>query len=221
MDRSRIPLNPLWPEPDPIPAVAVRALHDGKRIALLIQWRDAIANGVPVRVQDFQDAAALQFSLSGTAPFLGMGDSNNPVNIWQWKTGWQEEVDGNRPDVQTEFASMHVDVYPDTTPLYRTSEAAGNLLARMHSSPIEDANARGFGTMKSQSLKGQNVQGKGVWRDGFWNVLFVRELKSKDDEDVKFVSGKPVPVAFAIWNGQQRDRNGRKVISNWCQLALE
>ncbi|MBI4659844.1 MAG: c-type cytochrome [Verrucomicrobia bacterium] len=221
IESVRVPLNPLWPEPSPIPAVAVRALHDGKRVAILLQWRDAIANGAPVRVQDFQDAAALQFALNGGTPFLGMGDAKNPVNIWQWKAGWQQEVDGQRQDVNTEYASMHVDVYHDTTPLYRTAEAAGNLLARIHSSPIEDANARGFGTMTSQPLKSQNVQGKGVWRDDFWNVLYVRELKSKDADDVKFVSGKPVSVAFAIWNGEQRDRNGRKVISNWFQLILE
>ncbi|MBM3837601.1 MAG: c-type cytochrome [Verrucomicrobia bacterium] len=221
VEAARVPLNPLWPEPDPIPAVAVRTLHDGKQIAILLQWRDAIANGAPVRVQDFQDAAALQFSLNGTTPFLGMGDPKNPVNVWQWKAGWQAEIDGQREDVHTEYASMHVDVYPETTALYRTAEAAGNLLARIHSSPIEDATAWGFGTMKSQSLKGQNVRGKGVWRDGFWNVLCVRELKSKEAEDVKFTPGKPVPVAFAIWNGQQRDRNGRKVISNWFQLVLE
>lgn len=221
IEAVRVPLNPLWPEPDPIPAVAVRTLHDGKRIAILLQWRDAVVNGAPVRVQDFQDAAALQFSLGGIAPFLGMGDTNNLVNIWQWKAGWQEEVEGRRQDVNTEYASMHVDLYQDTTPLYRTAEAAGNLLSRIHASPIEDANARGFGTMKSQPPKSQNVQGKGVWRDGFWNVLYVRELKSKDADDVRFVRGKPVPVAFAIWNGEQRDRNGRKVISNWFQLILE
>ena len=46
-------------------------------------------------------------------------------------------------------------------------------------------------------------------------------MKSKDADDVKFVSGKPVPVAFAIWNGEQGDRNGRKMISNWYQLILD
>jgi len=38
---------------------------------------------------------------------------------------------------------------------------------------------------------------------------------------VKILAGKPVPVAFAVWDGQNRDRNGRKVISNWYQLILE
>jgi len=222
MDPARIPLNPLWPENDLIPAVAVRAVHDGKRLAILCQWRDPIADGAPVRVQDFQDAVALQFSLNGSTPFLGMGDVKNPVNIWQWKAGWQQEIEQRRPDVNTVYVSMHYDVYFQTNALYRTAEAANNLLAQpLRHSPIEDANAHGFGTLKSQPQSQQNVEGKGIWRDSHWNVVFVRDLKSPDADDVKFVVGKPVPVAFAVWDGQNRDRNGRKVISNWLKLVLE
>jgi mono/diheme cytochrome c family protein len=221
MDPVRVPLNPLWPEKDPIPAVAVRAVHDGKRLAIFCQWRDPIVNGAPIRVQDFQDALALQFSLTGNTPFLGMGDAQNPVNIWQWKAGWQQEMDTRRPDVQDQYASMHVDLYPETKALFRTAEAAANLLALPHASPIEDANAHGFGTMQSQPAASQNVKGRGVWHDSFWNVIFIRDLKSKDGDDVKFVAGKAVPVAFAIWNGATGDRNGRKVISNWYKLVLD
>lgn len=223
VDSMRVPLNPLWPEPYPINGVAVRALHNGRQLAVLLQWRDDIFDGAPVRVEDFQDAAAMQFSLSGRFPFLGMGDPLNPVNVWQWKAGWQQDVDGNRPDVNTVHPAMHVDVYtdPQMHGLYRTAAMAGNLLAATGmKSPVEDANARGFGTMASQPPTGQNVRGRGVWRDGFWSVVFVRDLKSRDKDDVQFVSDRPVPVAFAVWNGAQRDRNGRKVISNWFRLVL-
>jgi DMSO reductase family type II enzyme heme b subunit len=221
MDPVRVPLNPLWPEPDPVPAVAVRAVHDGRRVAILCQWRDAVANGAPVRVQDFQDAVSLQFSLNGNTPFVGMGDLDNPVNIWQWKAGWQQEVDGNPQDVREVYNSMHVDTYFQPERRFRTAADAGNLLAVAHRSPVEDANARGFGTFAPQPLSQQNVQGKGVWRDGFWSVVFVRELRSRDPGDVRFAAGKPAPVAFAVWDGEQRDRNGRKLISNWYQLVLE
>ena len=220
-DPVRIQVNPLWPEKDLIYAVAVRAVHDGKRLAILCQWRDPIVNGGAVRVQDFQDAVALQFSLNGTTPFLGMGDAKNPVNIWQWKAGWQQEAEGERQDVNTVYASMHVDFYFQTNALYRTAEAAGNVMSQAHKSPIEDANARGFGTMQAQPMKSQNVHGKGIWRDGHWHVVFVRELKSRDGDDVKFATKKSVPVAFAIWDGENRDRNGRKVISNWYNLTLD
>jgi hypothetical protein len=170
-------------------------------------------------VQDFQDAAALQFSQNGSTPFIGMGDAKNPVNIWMWKAGWQQEAEGQRQDMREQYNSMHVDFY--FTHASQTAAAAGNLNALPHRSPIEDANARGFGTFTPQSASAQNVQGKGVWHDGFWAVLFIRDVKSKDEEDVKLEIGRPVPVAFAVWNGEQRDRNGRKVISNWYQLTLE
>ncbi|HYV28609.1 MAG TPA: ethylbenzene dehydrogenase-related protein [Candidatus Eisenbacteria bacterium] len=222
MDPARIVLNPLWPEKDLIPAVAVRAVHDGRRVAILCTWHDPIADGAPVRVQDFQDAIALQFSMSGNTPFLGMGDAQNPVNLWQWKAGWQQEFESQRPDVNTVYVSMHADIYFQTNALYRTAEAAQNLLSQpTHRSPVEDANARGFGTMKSQPPAGQNVKGKGIWRDSHWNVVFIRGLKSRDADDVKLAIGKPTPIAFAVWDGQNRDRNGRKVVSNWHKLILE
>jgi mono/diheme cytochrome c family protein len=219
MDPTRVTLNPLWPEKDTIYAVAIRAVHDGKRLVVHCTWRDPIADGAPVRIQDFQDAIALQFSLNGNTPFLGMGDAKNPVNIWQWKAGWQQDVEGDRPDVAQLYPAMHADTYFATS--YRTAVDAGNLISAPHKSPIENATARGFGTFKSRPASAQNVDGKGLWRDGSWSVVFIRNLKAKDAEDVKLIAGKPVPIAIAVWDGQNRDRNGRKLISNWQKLILE
>lgn len=221
IDPVRVPLNPLWPEPKPVPAVAVIAVHDGKRVAILCTWRDASFDGSAVRMEDFQDGAALQFSMNGMTPFLGMGDPKNPVNLWFWRAGWQSEVGGNRPDVREVHPSMHVDFYPEKGALFTTAIAAGNVISIEHASPVEDANAHGFGTLKSQPVAQQNVQGKGVWRDNAWSVLFTRDLEPPDADDVKLTPGRATPVAFAVWNGEQRDRNGRKVISNWFRLVLE
>jgi mono/diheme cytochrome c family protein len=221
LDPVRVPLNPLWPEPELVYAVAVTAVHDGRRVAILCQWKDDLPNGAPVRVQDFQDAASIQFSLTGDFPFLGMGDAKNPVNLWQWKAGWQAEAEGHREEERDLYQAMHVDTYFQPERQFATSIQAGNLISRPHKSAVEDANARGFGSFKSQAREQQNVQGKGLWAAGSWNVVFFRDLKSKDAEDVKLAPGRQVPVAFAIWNGEQRDRNGRKVVSNWYQLVLE
>jgi DMSO reductase family type II enzyme heme b subunit len=220
LDPVRVPLNPLWPEPNQVYAVGVAAVTDGKELAVLLQWRDELPQNTAIRVQDFQDGAALQFSLSGRYGFLGMGDKDNPVNLWNWKAGWQAEAEGGGPpDMNAVYPSMHVDSYQPTN--FMTAVSAGNVVSQPHTSPVEDANASGFGSFTSQPLKQQNVRGKGVWHDGFWNVVFIRDLKSKDADDVKFVAGKPVPVAFAIWNGEQHDRNGRKMVSNWYQLILD
>lgn len=220
LDPVRVPLNPLWPEPNQVYAVAVSAVTDGKQLAVLLQWRDELPQNTAIRVQDFQDGAALQFSLSGKYGFLGMGDKENPVNLWNWKAGWQAEAEGGgAPDMDSVYQSMHVDAWKFTN--YNTAVSAGNVISQPHKTPVEDANAAGFGSFKSQPIAQQNVAGKGVWHDGFWSVIFVRDLKSKDADDVKFVAGKPVPVAFAIWNGEQHDRNGRKMVSNWYQLILD
>lgn len=220
LDPVRVPLNPLWPEPNQVYAVAVSAVTDGKKLAVLLQWRDDLPKTSAIRVQDFQDAAALEFSLTGKYGFLGMGDAQNPVNLWNWKAGWQAEVEaGAAPEMRAVYQSMHVDAWTFTN--FSTAVAAGNVISQPHRSPIEDANAAGFGSFKSQPINQQNVEGKGVWHDGFWNVIFIRELKSKDRDDVKFAAGKPTPVAFAIWNGEQGDRNGRKMVSNWYQLLFD
>lgn len=221
LDPVRVPLNPLWPEPNQVYAVAVSAVTDGKQLAVLLQWRDELPQNTAIRVQDFQDGAALQFSLSGKYGFLGMGDKDNPVNLWSWKAGWEAEVGGHAPDVHDSYNSMHVDTYFQEDRHFATARDAGNVISQLHKSPVEDANAAGFGSFKSQPVAQQNVEGKGVWHDGFWNVVFIRDLKSKDADDVKFVAGKPVPIAFAIWNGEQHDRNGRKMVSNWYQLILD
>ncbi len=217
-DPVRVPLNPLWPEPNQIYAVAISAVTDGRKLAVLLQWRDELPQNTAIRVQDFQDGAALQFSLSGKYGFLGMGDKDNPVNLWSWKAGWQA-ADGGTPEMDSVYQSMHTDAWTFTN--YNTAVSAGNVISQPHRSPVEDANAAGFGSFRSQPIKQQNVAGRGIWHDGFWNVVFIRDLKSKEAEDVKFVSGKPVPVAFAIWNGEQHDRNGRKMVSNWYQLILD
>jgi DMSO reductase family type II enzyme heme b subunit len=219
LDPVRVPLNPLWPEPHQVYAVTVSALTDGKQLALLLQWRDDLPQNTAIRVQDFQDAAAVQFSLTGSYGFLGMGDANNPVNLWQWKAGWQAEVENHAPAMHDTYPSMHVDTFFPTN--FNTAANAGNVISQPHASPVEDANARGFGSFTSQSPAQQNVRGQGVWHDGFWNVVFLRNLKSKDAGDAQFTGGKPVPVAFAIWNGEQGDRNGRKMVSNWYQLVFQ
>jgi hypothetical protein len=39
--------------------------------------------------------------------------------------------------------------------------------------------------------------------------------------DRQVAAGTPVPVAFAVWNGAERDRNGQKAVSVWQQLRIE
>ena len=64
----------------------------------------------------------------------------------------------------------------------------------------------------------QNVAGKGVWAANEWKVVFVRSLAPAGEGDALLSDG--VPVAFAVWNGSEGDRNGIKASWLWYRLGL-
>ena len=65
-------------------------------------------------------------------------------------------------------------------------------------------NAQGRGTTKRT---GASFPARGVYRDGVWQVAL--ELPAVP---------AGVPLAFAVWDGSQQDRDGRKYFSVWYRL---
>ena len=101
--------------------------------------------------------------------------------------------------------------------VYNPGRATGNILsdASMRVSPVEDLNAEGFSTLTTQAH--QDVQGKGNWSNNRWSVVFKRSLTNSDANDTQFTGGK-TPMAIAIWNGQNKERNGQKAVTQWNEL---
>ncbi len=136
-----------------VKAVTIRAIHNGREVALLLEWVDAIKDATMDRLDSFRDAAALMFPLdpkNPPEPIMGhryMGERSALVNIWQFK------ADRNEED---------------------------------RSSPVEDLNAMGPGTLTTQDR--QDVSGKGAHRSGRWKVVFLRSLKT-DNEGMTRNSG--------------------------------
>jgi len=101
--------------------------------------------------------------------------------------------------------------------VYNPGRATGNILsdARMRVSAVEDLNAEGFSTLTTQAH--QDVAGEGNWRNNRWAVVFKRALKTGDSNDTQFSGGK-TPMAIAIWNGGNKERNGQKAVTQWNTL---
>jgi len=53
-----------------------------------------------------------------------------------------------------------------------------------------------------------------------WRVVFKRAVSTNDVNDVQFRSGQNIPVAFAVWDGQNVERNGMKGISTWFTAKM-
>jgi hypothetical protein len=235
--------RPILPESH-IKAVTVRALHNETQLALALEWADDTRNDQSLRVEDFRDGVAVQFPVAAGMPFYCMGQQGGDVNIWHWKADWQAAIIAQQtaPDhvddqggarLLATYPNFYVDQYPFTTAAdnvvlagyadvnYLPSQAAGNLIASaVHTSPVEDLMAGGFGSLTSQPLAAQNVQGYGAWDNGRWRVIFYRDLLSPEVEDVSFTLAQPYSMAFAAWDGANGERNGEKSTSQWVTLQL-
>ncbi len=217
-----------------IKSVTARALQNISRVAVLVEWTDETQDNRLVSIQDFRDAVALQFPLAAGQPYFCMGQQGGNVNIWHWKADWQADLLA-RQDMETRYPDMYVDYYPFaksaegviasaadyTDQNYLPALETGNLFAAIaHNTPVEDLNAGGFGSLTAQPAEAQNVQGYGVWADGKWQVIFSRDLASSETNDISFTPGKTYSLAFAVWDGSNKERNGQKSTSQWVSLHL-
>jgi hypothetical protein len=209
--------------------IRVRALHDGKMVYIELTWADTTADRSPLRQTHFTDAVAVQFPLQLGPPLASplMGDRTRPVNIWQWKAAWQDEVTRGR-DLKVAYPNMFVDYYYDVHLAKTQSDregfnagaAAGNFISQgKRSSAVEDLVAWGFGTITTQPR--QDVVGFGAWAAGRWTVVMARPLVTPDPADAQFAAGGRTMVNFAVWDGGQRQRNGQKNVTLvWWPLTF-
>jgi hypothetical protein len=219
-----------------VPAISVKAIHNGQWIAFWLAWNDATRDVNATKPDQFRDAAAIQLPLNPQGTAICMGVPGQLVNLWHWKADWQEDVDQGFRDVVDAYPNFWGDFYPfaEGKPPFRMSKdfsssdarayligwSVGNPLSNPERvSPVEDLNAIGFGTAATQP--NQNVVGKGVWKDGKWHVVYARPLTSPDGQDAQLTPGQNSMAAFAVWNGSNREVGARKQTSTWYVLELE
>jgi len=229
-DSYSIPISRLW-QSDNVnyQMVEVQAVYNSKYIAIKLEWEDLTSEESLYRVQDFQDGAAIQFSIDGTKGFHGMGSEDHPTDIWFWKAEWQiRVVEKTDSDIVLAYANRISDSDVETYPAlmndmaYISGRDAGNINSESgKTSPVENVTAVGPQTVTSFHENNQQVLGKGTWDGQKWRVVFVRGRKSDSEQKVNFKKGDRIPVGFAIWNGSERDRNGQKMVSTWYDLELK
>lgn len=233
-----------------VKTVMVKMATNGKDIAVWGNWGDQTLNETVIGPQDFRDQMAVQFPVqtSGAPPFQCMGQSGGTVNIWRWNAEWQKDLGtgvAGMWDVDQQYPSIAWDYYYEepsggVTYMDRIGRSlgpfnegiwSGNIMAdpNLRNSSVEDLNANGFSTLTTQVS--QNVQGNGLWEPygalkggccngPTWRVVLKRSLTTDDPNDVQFKPGMTVPVAFAVWDGANVERNGMKGISTWFTAKL-
>lgn len=239
---TEIALMTLWQRLRAPTHVVVRVLHDGKELGVCVEWDDAGTDGAMLAPQLFSDGAAVMFSL--TKPFapIQMGDKDHPVNVWHWRFDRQidmaefQDLDALYPGNVNDGYFCDPGNYPPTTDqkphlplgqgasldkLWLSGWGAGNPVSEpLKTTPVQDLNAFGFGTLEAQPADRQNVEGKGVWIGGRWRVVFRRPLASDFKMDAPLAPGSELWMAFAVWDGAAGDRANQKSITFWQTVKL-
>jgi ethylbenzene dehydrogenase len=197
--------RPAWPEPS-ARALAIRSVHNGTELAFLLEWQDNTKND-RLSPGTFRDGAAIGLPLGDAPAFFCMGQLDHYINIWHWKADWQSDIDrraaraGEQKGPPGEVRRFEV-------------------IPRRISS-VEDLVGGGFSTLTTKVAQGR-VQGKAVWKDGVWRVVIRRPLASTDPEnEARLEPGRLQAVAFAVWNGENKERNGQKAVAPWFQLSID
>ena len=204
---GQIITRPVWPEPSS-KVISVRSIHNGKDISFLVEWRDATKNerltpGV------FRDGAAVALPLGDAPAFFCMGQLDHYVNIWHWKADWQSDVDRRaaraKEKKRKKRGIRRFEVIP------------------RRSSSVEDLIGGGFSTLTTKARQGR-IKGQAEWKSGFWRVVMKRPLTRQGKEaenEATIIPGRMQAVAFAVWNGENKERNGQKAVASWLQLLVD
>jgi DMSO reductase family type II enzyme heme b subunit len=67
----------------------------------------------------------------------------------------------------------------------------------------------------------QVTSAHGGWKDRRWTVVLRRRLQVSPDVGLELSGGARCSIAFALWDGAARDRDGQKLVSIWHDLELE
>jgi DMSO reductase family type II enzyme heme b subunit len=73
-----------------VSSVELRGCHDGTSMFVHLQWADLVENDGQGDGDEFPDAAAVVFPISGDAPINTMGSERQAVNAWYWRAGSPE-----------------------------------------------------------------------------------------------------------------------------------
>jgi mono/diheme cytochrome c family protein len=217
-------VSPLWWREYADPDLQVQAAHDGETLAVRLSWRDVTRNVDVLRTEDFEDMAALQLSRSQPEPFVGMGAVDRAIDLWLWR---------GRALSDAVAANPELDDYPFASPLYGqinkgqklpdfvTARAAGNPnAADDRNGKASSLTAGGFGSTTFRPRTSQLVSSHATYADGRWSLVLRRPLAVKPDDGVSLKPGETCSIAFALWDGAARDRNGQKLISIWHDLRI-
>jgi DMSO reductase family type II enzyme heme b subunit len=76
------------------------------------------------------------------------------------------------------------------------------------------------GPGSTTQFQNASVETTAVHENGTWYLVYERDLVTGTDNRTAIRMERDVDVAFAVWNGSNMERSGRKSVSEWYHMAL-
>jgi mono/diheme cytochrome c family protein len=195
---GQIVARPRWFAPT-VTSVWVQALHDGRELSLRLSWDDP---------------------------------SRSPDPAWE---PWRAAVTGAmQPDDGVPYSSEPLPdafavQFPAATsvrdlPYFLMGDAREPVYLWSWRSDrgVEEALARGPGSIEALPPDGAPVVAQATFADGRWQLVMRRALVAQDTAlRTSFPTAQPIAIAFYAWDGSNGETGGRGSIGSWYYLHLE
>ncbi len=172
--------------------ITVRALYSDKNIALLLEWDDR-TKSIPgdERAEKISDPGIAEDRIAVQLP----------VEI---PKGME------KPHFIMGDAAHPVNLWQWSSGTTQTPES------------VTLANARGSGRIETRAAGAAALKATGRYRDGTWRVVMKRPLAAGDPKnDLRFVEGVFIPIAFSAWDGSNGEKDSRHTLTTWYWLLLD
>lgn len=226
------------PKTTTTPEIAVQALHDAKWLVLRMKWKSKKKN-YGQKVGTFSDGVAVQFPAkrSKTPPPIFMGSKKQPVQIFHWRAMYQLDKKKGFHTMRDIYPNMIVDSYPvdwstqgtrtkaktlaklteKQADAWTAGRAGRNPQSFVKPNGVDVIFAEGYGS--SSVADDIQAEANAQWADGEWTVTISRPFDKDKVDDLKV--GTYTFVAFAVWQGAQKEAGSRKSLTMaWTPLYL-
>ena len=107
----------------------------------------------------------------------------------------------------------------DTPPFMGDPDNPVNIWNWKANGRTENLVAHGFGS--ATRVPSEDLKSAAVRTNNGWAVVLARSLRVKPDEGVTLLGKGAIPVAFAVWDGENQERDGLKAVTlEWWQLQF-
>jgi complex iron-sulfur molybdoenzyme family reductase subunit gamma len=76
------------------------------------------------------------------------------------------------------------------------------------------------GAGSTTEFRNASVEVTTAREDGRWVLVYARDLRAGSPNRTSIALERDVDVAFAVWNGSNMERSGRKAVSEWYHLPF-